>query len=355
MGRVLIKYGRIWDGECFFYGDVLVDGKQIAKIEPQISEPADFIYDATGKIVSAGLVDAHVHMRGISSEKFGIQAEMSCFPFGVTAAADAGGGHGDKALLDSFMLKTLVFVGVSIKDNHADFSLTEDRLQKYGDKAIGLKVYFDTTVSEVRDITPLREICTFARAKGLHVMVHCSHSPTSMEEILSTLDTGDILTHSFHGKENNAAEDHFESMKRAQKRGVIIDAGMAGHVHTSFGVLGQAITSGILPDVISTDITRLSAYIRGGRYGMTMCMNIARTLGMMDSDIFRAVTSNPAKALQKEHEWGYLKSDRNADIAVFAFTNEGFDLTDKDGNHISNTEGYRCVLTLSDGQIVYRN
>ena len=88
---------------------------------------------------------------------------------------------------------------------------------------------------------------------------------------------------------------------------------------------------------------------------MTMCMNIARTVGMQEEDIFRAVTSNPAKALGKSDEWGYLQIGRIADIAVLDYTDEGFDLTDKAGNHIESQKGYRCVLTVSDGQVVYRN
>lgn len=355
MASILIKNGRVWDGERFWYADVLTDGKRIATIEPDICKEADFIYDATGKTVSAGLVDAHVHMRGISGERYGTQAEISCFPFGVTAAADAGGGRGDKALLDSFMLKNTVFVGVSFQNNHADFGEAEALLSRYGNKAIGLKVYFDTTISDVADITPLREVCAYARKRGLLVMVHCSHSPTPMSDILNVLGKGDILTHAFHGGENNAAADGFGSMRQAQARGVVIDAGMAGYVHTDFGVLEGALKSGIVPDVISTDITRASAYKRGGRYGMTMCMNIAGTLGMREEDIFRAVTSNPARVLGKEAEWGYLREGRIADIAVLDDTSEGFDLTDKAGNHICNTQGWRCVLTVSDGDVVYRN
>ena len=88
---------------------------------------------------------------------------------------------------------------------------------------------------------------------------------------------------------------------------------------------------------------------------MTMCMNIAKTLGMCDEDIFRAVTSNPAKALGMENEWGYLQVGRCADIAVFDYTNEGFDLTDNAGNHIESDRGYRCVLTVADGEVVYRH
>ena len=30
-------------------------------------------------------------------------------------------------------------------------------------------------------------------------------------------------------------------------------------------------------------------------------------------------------------------------------------LTDEDGNHIESESGYRCVLTVADGQTVYRH
>lgn len=355
MASILIKNGRVWDGEQFFNADVLTKGTEIAKIAPNIDDPADFTYDAHGKIVSAGLVDTHVHIRGISSETFGIQGEAACFPFGVTAVADAGGGRGDRALLESFMLKVAVLVGVSIRDNHVDHKRTKEKLALYGDRAIGLKVYFDTTVSQVRDITPLREACQLARELGLFVMVHCASSPTPMNEILDTLSAGDILTHSFHGGAHTAAEDDFAAMRRAKARGVIIDAGFAGYVHTDFAVCRAGVAAGLAPDTISTDVTRYSAYMRGGRYGMTMCMNMAKALGMSEESIFRAVTSSPAKALGKEKEWGYLLVGRRADIAVFDHTDEGFDLTDKAGNRICGQEGYRCILTVADGQIIYRH
>ena len=76
---------------------------------------------------------------------------------------------------------------------------------------------------------------------------------------------------------------------------------------------------------------------------------------MSEDDIFRAVTSSPAKALSKDAEWGYLKVGRCADIAVFEYADEGFDLTDKAGNHISSKDGYRCALTVAFGEIAYRS
>ena len=335
--------------------DILTEGNIVSKIEKNISDHADYTYDATDKIVSAGLIDIHVHMKGIASEKFGIEPHMSSFPFGVTAVNDAGSTHGDEALLDAFAVKSTVFVCSSIKDNHADIAAIEKLLPKYGDKAIGIKVYFDTTIAEVRDITPLEEICAYAKANALKVMVHCSHSPTSMVEIVNTLSAGDILTHIYHGGENTCTENDFEAFQLAKQKGVILDSGFAGHIHTDFKHLEATFAAGFLPDTISTDITRLSAYVRGGRYGMPLCMTIARKAGMAEADIFRAVTATPAKVLGKEAVWGCLKEGGCADIAVFDYANDGFDLTDKAGNHYESRQGYRCILTILNGQILYRD
>ena len=354
ISKILVKGGRVFDGEKFLYADVLTEGDKIAKIAPGISDAADFVFDATGMTVAPGLVDLHVHMRGISSEIFGINAEMSSIPFGVTSAADASGKHGDKALLETFLVKGLVFSAVVIKNNHADFTETEKSLSRFGKRAVGIKVYFDTAHPEVRDVTPLKEACEFAHARGLSVMVHCTGSPSPMSEILDTLGKGDILTHAFHGGKNNALEDNFESLFSAQKRGIFIDCGFAGHVHTNFEIFRSAIKCGFVPDTISTDITKLSAYKRGGRYGMTTCMSIARCAGLGEEQIFKCVTSNAARALGKEEIWGRLHVGGAADLSVFDYTDEGFDLIGKENNRMKSDTGYRCMLTVVDGNVVYR-
>ena len=187
MAGILIKNGRVWDGNRFANCDILTDKSKIVKMAPEICEEAAYIYDAEGKLVTPGLVDTHVHMRGISVERFGAQGEMSCFPFGVTAAADAGGKHGDKKLLDSFMLKNVVFVPVDIQNNRADFTNAERKLQEYGDKAIGLKVYFSAASSQAMDTAPLRQTCDFAHTRGLRVMVHCANQPVAMARLLEEL------------------------------------------------------------------------------------------------------------------------------------------------------------------------
>lgn len=122
-----------------------------------------------------------------------------------------------------------------------------------------------------------------------------------------------------------------------------------------FAVLRSDISNGGAPDTISTDITRSSAYRRGGRYGLTMCMSMARTAGMDEESIFRAVTSAPAKALGKEGEWGCLKEGGCADLAVLRYQNEPYSLTDAEGNILADDMGYRCILTMCNGDIVYRD
>lgn len=354
MGTILLKNGNIWDGEKFFFSDLLINDGEIAKFAPNINEKADWCYDASGKIVSAGFVDIHMHLKNVSSEFFGTQGEASCFPFGVTAAVEASAIYGDEKILNSFALKNLVFVSTDIKNNKACFENTEKLLLKYGKKAIGLKLFFDTTGGEVSDITPLKEVCDFAHKRNLKVMVHSSNSPVKMSELLSVLEKGDILTHAYHGGLNNSSEDNFESLKRAKERGVIIDVGFAGFVHTDFTVFKSAMENNALPNTISTDLTKLSVFKRGGNYGMTMCMNMAGYMGMSKEDIFRSVTSSPAKAVGKEKEWGYIKEGRTADIAVVGIADEGFDLTDKAGNNIKSDKGYRAFVTISNGEVVFR-
>ena len=51
----------------------------------------------------------------------------------------------------------------------------------------------------------------------------------------------------------------------------------------------------------------------------------------------------------------YLNELNIADIAVFDYTDEGFSLTDKAGHHIESKSGYRCLLTVADGQIIYKH
>jgi len=350
--KLLIKHGRVWDGAQFFQADILTDGKLIAEIGEDINVPADFTFDANGMIVSAGLVDAHVHLKGISADIYGTPADSSCFPFGVTAAVDVSAIKPTRAAADACAVKTAVLGFINIREDHADFAKAEQAFQVYQEKVIGLKMCFSTPGA--RSITPLQEACAYAREKGLPLMVHCTDSPVPMLSIVECLSPGDILTHPFHGGVNTADEKDFAALHLAKEKGVWLDAGFAGNVHTRFSVLKAATEAGIFPDTISTDITRFSVFQRGGRYGMTAAMSIARAVGMAEADIFRAVTSAPAKMLGKSRDWGSLQVGGRADITVIKECEEGFRFQSKGGNNLESATGYRCMLTIADGEVVYK-
>lgn len=353
MHNILIKNGKIWDGERFLFGDVYVENGKIKEISKKVNSLADFVYDATGKIVSAGLIDSHVHLRKMSADLLGV-GEWACFPFGVTAAVDAWIEQNTVVEESANMLKTVGFIGTWISDNHLHTEKVQQLKDIWKEKAIGVKICFDGRDTDARDITPVCEAVAFAEQHGLKVMLHCNHAPIPMMEIVKTLRKGDILTHAYHGAQNNAKEDGFQCLQFAKEKGVVIDAGFAGHVHTDFGVYREAIKQGGIPDIVSTDLTLYSAFKRGGRYGLTTCMNIAKECGQDEESIFRSVTSTPAKAFGKIDEWGYLKEGRVADIAVLAYEDDLYDLTDHNGNRIHWDNGYRCKLTIANGEVVYR-
>ncbi len=353
MPKFLFKNGRVWDGEKFENKNVYVEDGKIAYIGKD-EVKTDYEFDISGKILSPGLVDIHTHMRNVSGNNFGYEAHLLSIPFGVTCAADCSGNNGSDEVMDLFTIKPVVFAGARIVDNEADFETLEKNMSRYNKYLTGIKVYFDKGVHSVTDQKPLEALAEYANEKGLKMMVHCANSPVSMKEYLPVFNPGDILTHAFHGGDNTCADDNFESIREAQQRGVIIDAGMAGCVHTDFKIFETAIKNNIIPDVISTDITKNSAYIRGGVYGLTMCMSIAKDLGMSEEDVFRCVTSNAAKAVGKEDEWGKLEVGRCADLCVIDCMGAPYDTTDKAGYRITSHKSYRCYMTMIDGYVMYR-
>ena len=352
--KILIKNGNLFDGHNFCgEKDVFISDGKIQKIGDELTDKADFTFDVNGKIIAPGFVDIHTHVWGVSHSDLGTSAEGSTFSFGVTTVADCCSEFGDVSFLEALRAKVIAFVPVWIKKGSPDFETAENLINKYGNRTVGVKAYFDLTVSKDVSLTNLKKICDFAHSKNLKVMVHCSHSPSTMCEIIEVLSAGDILTHIYHGGENSCLSNDFAAFKLAKEKGIIMDTGFAGHVHADFDVLKSAMEKEYFPNTISTDITNLSAFIRGGNYGLTLCMSICRQFGMKETDILRAVTSSAALAIGKA-EFGTLEVGKTADIAVINYEESFYDFSSFTANGIKCDMGYKCYLTISNGHIVYR-
>ena len=84
--KILLKGGRVINPETKFdeVADVLVEDGKIAKIANGIKDAADEVLDVTGKVVTPGLIDLHVHLREPGQEA------KEDFASGSKAAAAGG-------------------------------------------------------------------------------------------------------------------------------------------------------------------------------------------------------------------------------------------------------------------------
>lgn len=349
--RILIRNGTVWDGNALYKSDILICGGIITKISNSIDENADFCFDAENMIVSSGLTDFHTHIKGISPEHIGIDYEKISYLFGVTHLVDASAEIGDINSILNSNIDISVLARVHIFGNKADFTLTEEILEKYSDKVIGLKVYLDTTFTEVADACPLAEICEYARKRNLFLTVHTANSPISMLEVVNTLSKGDIISHAFHGGKNNAAENDFTALKTAKAKGVLLDGAFSVGYHIDYSIFKDAVNIGFLPDIISTDITKEQEYIGKEKYGLATCMSIAEKCGMSKEEIFKAVTVNPARMISGKNNGGYITVGDKADISVFKKVQSNLQITDRYNNSVILDSTYKCVLNVFENEL----
>ncbi len=84
--KILIKNGRVITATDDYFADVLVDGEKISQIGQSLSDPADKVIDAAGKLVVPGGIDAHTHL----DMPFGGTTSADDFESGTQAAAFGG-------------------------------------------------------------------------------------------------------------------------------------------------------------------------------------------------------------------------------------------------------------------------
>ena len=80
MPKILIKNGKVWDGERFYFADILTENEKIAKIADKICETAEFEYDASGKVLSNAyiypcFIDGETTTDDFSSEAVDLTAD----------------------------------------------------------------------------------------------------------------------------------------------------------------------------------------------------------------------------------------------------------------------------------------
>jgi dihydroorotase len=299
------------------------DGK-VAKIEKNISRKEGVeILDASGKIVTPGLIDLHTHLFwGVSH--YGVDPDPTCLLKGVSTAIDAGSSGAQnfegfkKFIIDESKTRILAFLHISsigltlpsgfgelMDFRNLDFHKAVEVAKKYSDIICGIKIRLNDNI--VGDFGPQALVLAKEAAKKIDkpLMVHPGSLPKnlSLPDVLSNLDKGDIITHCFPppyppdlpfptilDSNDKVIPEVFDAVKR----GVIFDVGH-GRGSFSFETAEKSINQGFLPTTISTDIHSYS--LIHPVYDMTTTMSKFLNIGLSLKKVIELSTISPAAVL----------------------------------------------------------
>jgi dihydroorotase len=298
---------------------------------------ADRILRAKGDYVSPALVDLHTHVYHLGTS-LGVNADEVAKQSGTGVFVDAGSsGAGNFAGFRDHVIRHsdskiyaflnigfggIPFFGVQggqqvgeLPDMRvADAEACAECVEKNRGLIVGVKVRVSEKANGRLGVEPVTAAKKVAKKLGVPVMAHFGRPPPSVEEVVSLLGRGDILTHSFRAEPNSIIEEGrvMRELKRARSRGVLIDVGH-GNGSFSFEVGEAALSDGFLPDTISTDIHALSLADPVGSLEATMTK--LHCMGMSMAQVIAAATYAPAKAIGKPQH-GRISVGKEADLVT---------------------------------------
>ncbi|MDQ3701213.1 MAG: amidohydrolase/deacetylase family metallohydrolase [Chloroflexota bacterium] len=364
----LIKGGEVVDPGGGYSGalDVAITRNRIAAVEQGIpAEGAFQVYDATGLIVTPGLIDLHTHVYA-GATYWGILADPVASRSGVTTFVDAGSVGAmtlpafrewivrpSRARIYAFLNISSIGLAPATHElavlQFVDTALCVEMANRNRDVVRGIKVRMGSTV-EPHGLEPMRRAVQAAGETELPLMTHIGHGPPEVDEVLGLMRPGDILTHAFTGASMKIVDDAGrlrEGVRRAWDAGMVVDIGH-GAGGFSFETAEAVIGAGYRPHVISTDIHQLS--IRGPMFDLPTTLGKFLALGMSLPEVIGAATSRPAEVLGLQGELGTLRPGAYADVALFRLEEGRFPFYDTRKVRREGERRLRHVLTIVDGQ-----
>ncbi len=349
---LLVKGGKVVDPsqKLSAQRDIGITGNRITRIAENIpATEARQVLDARGKIVTPGLIDVHVHVYdGVAP--LGIPADPNCIAKGVTTVLDAGssGAHTFPGLrkyvvnvVDTrvFALLNISLIGQSTMSRDTPYGeLLEMEyvspaaairtIERNRDVILGLKVRLSKNITGENDLRVLALTKEAAAAVNLPIMVHIGDSHSPVQKILDMMGKGDVLTHSFHGREQgilDANERVLPEVLKAVERGVRLDVGH-GAGSFSFDICEKALEQDVLPGTISSDIHQYN--VHGPVFDLATTLSKFMHLGLTLDQVIERAATNPAATFGFPQGLGTLKVGTEADVAVFSLIEGDFEFVD---------------------------
>jgi dihydroorotase len=344
MTELTIAGGRILDpGQGVdAVGTIAISGSAITSVStgsggPAAGSPAaaqQQVVDATGLIVTPGVVDVHTHLyEGVSH--YGIDPDTHCLERGVTTAVDAGSAGAQtfpglrRYVIDRSQTRVLAFLHIAVQGmitnllgeledlRWASVAQAVERAREHDDLIIGIKVRLGYQMVGSDPAGALRLAREAADELGLPLMVHVIDMRPPISWLLPYLGAGDLVTHCYHGNEGGILDDRgrlFPDVLAARERGVLFDVGH-GVGSFSYRVARAAIGQGFPPDTISSD---LHAHNVGGpAFDQATTLSKLLHAGMPLAEVIRATTATPARAVRRDGSIGAALPGREADLTVF--------------------------------------
>ena len=332
----LVKGGRVLDPSQGVDEplDVALEDGKVALLASDIDGALSRrTLDATGLIVTPGLIDMHAHVHwGVSH--YGVMPDTSCLARGATTVVDAGssGGHTFPSLkryiIDPAQTRVLAFLNIAymgmIGDNVGELEdarfIDEDLAARVGKSGliVGIKARMDR-VGKLLATEPLQRAIDVGEALGKPVMVHIgreSRMNVSLADVLELMRPGDIVTHTYHGLDGGIVGSDGRlrrEVREARERGVLFDVGH-GSGSFAFATARAAIDQGLLPDAISSDLHTYS--MTGPVFDLPTTMSKFLHLGLSLEQVIERTTSGPATILGVADRLGTLSPGADGDLCM---------------------------------------
>jgi dihydroorotase len=355
--------------------DVAFAGGKVVELGEGLAALAAQVHDASGRIVTPGLIDLHTHVYW-GGTSLGVDAPALARASAVTTFVDTGSaGPGNfagfrKHVIEPSPVRIIPLMSVSFAGIYA-FSRRvnigesgDQRLLSAADAAevaaehrdilAGLKVRIGRNAGGTSGIVPLEIALQVAERVAMPIMVHIDEPPPSLCDVLALLRPGDILTHAFRPFPNTpaTADGRVEPfVVAARERGVIFDIGH-GMGSFSFDVARVMLANGFPPDCISSDVHALC--IEGPAFDLLTTMSKFLCIGMPLVDVIRAATAAPAAALRRP-ELGTFAPGCAGDASVLSLETGRFDYVDSTGARLAGEQSLRAAATVIDGRLWHVN
>ncbi len=369
---LLVRGGRVIDPSQGLSDerDIAVHHGRIVEVASNLPAfSARQVIDATGKLVTPGLVDLHAHVYPQGSA-LGLPAD-ELVPFTATttyvSAGDAGANNfsafkhyvaaQSRSRLFAFLHISSIGlagfpVGEMLNIDYADVDLAAKTLAENPEILLGVKVRESRNVVGANLLEPLKRAIAATERSGTQgrVMCHIGDAPGELEALLDLLRPGDILTHAYSGAGNDTVKDGHvrEAALRAKRRGVIVDVGHGGGSF-DYAVVEAALAEGFGPDTISSDIHAVSGNTPGKPY-LPWVMSKFLNLGLPLEDVIAKATVRPAEIIGRVPLLGTLQTGAPADIALFDLVEGPVTFVDTKGAQRRGSRYLSPVQTIRGGR-----